>query len=326
LIYPPSGFFEKGSVTIDILFETDAGKRGQFQKIASFYDHQKTERFAIGQKEKDLNIHIYRSSVIDGKRFEEFGVQNIFESERLKSITISTGMHGTAIYSGGLLLERYPGIKLLKVDETLEGYYLFLGNTPAVRHSWFGKIHGFSLHGRELTKTDVFDRYRIRKGNNQEYVLKYNKDTILMYTFEEKHGDLIPDKISQKNPLKVPKNLKFEKKILSPIKIKDVLTLDFTANIIGFIPFGYLSTLCLIIGFRMQPTKVYLITIMTGAVVSASIELSQIFLPLRTSSQMDIICNIAGTFIGTLISIWHLPHLSFKGSPKSFLINERSLN
>lgn len=74
---------------------------------------------------------------------------------------------------------------------------------------------------------------------------------------------------------------------------------DFIINIMGFIPFAYLSMTCQFAGRRVNRTVIpALIALTVGVGVSLFIELFQYNIPGRTSSLMDLIANTAGTLIG----------------------------
>ena len=87
---------------------------------------------------------------------------------------------------------------------------------------------------------------------------------------------------------------------LDPIDISD---LDDTAlNTLGFLPFGFIVN-----GYRRRAkpegrfrNMIWVIGI--GAMLSLIIELTQIWLPNRTSSTNDLIRNTLGTFLGAFLA------------------------
>jgi hypothetical protein len=73
--------------------------------------------------------------------------------------------------------------------------------------------------------------------------------------------------------------------------------LEFSANILFFVPIGIL--ICLLLPRRLQ-----LLAIPLGALISGSIELSQLLLlPARFASWHDILANTIGTIVGVVIVV-----------------------
>ena len=75
---------------------------------------------------------------------------------------------------------------------------------------------------------------------------------------------------------------------------------DFFLNTLLFIPFGFLLRLLL----EKQTNHYYLslsITMIAGLLLTISIETSQIFLPDRYTSIMDVLSNTLGTIVGALL-------------------------
>ncbi len=76
--------------------------------------------------------------------------------------------------------------------------------------------------------------------------------------------------------------------------------MDFFLNIVFFLPFGFLLRLLL----EKYTNRYYLsffITIMTGLLLTITIETLQSFLPIRYTSILDVLSNTLGTIIGAMI-------------------------
>ena len=79
---------------------------------------------------------------------------------------------------------------------------------------------------------------------------------------------------------------------------------DFIINILGFIPFAYLSMSYLSTAKRVNHIAISaLIALTSGIGISLFIEIVQYHIPGRTSSMMDLIANTAGTSIGIAYSL-----------------------
>lgn len=74
---------------------------------------------------------------------------------------------------------------------------------------------------------------------------------------------------------------------------------DFIINIVGFIPFGYLIVLYLVSGkAKGGLLSMALLAVATGTGISLLLEITQYYIPGRTSSLFDLIANGMGTCLG----------------------------
>lgn len=75
---------------------------------------------------------------------------------------------------------------------------------------------------------------------------------------------------------------------------------DILENVLGYVPLGVLLTLSL--GHRMSRLLALTLAMLAGVLLSICLELTQIFVPGRTSSATDVLANGVGTVVGSLIS------------------------
>lgn len=75
--------------------------------------------------------------------------------------------------------------------------------------------------------------------------------------------------------------------------------LEFSANIVMFVPFGVLVPLA----FGRLDGRVAWLTIAAGAGLSMAIELSQLVIPGRVSSVLDVVANTLGAAVG-VACVW----------------------
>ena len=77
-----------------------------------------------------------------------------------------------------------------------------------------------------------------------------------------------------------------------------LLTFDFVANVLAYVPLGILACL----HFRQTGANYpALRALALGAVFSVAMETSQLFIPGRISSIYDTLANVTGTALGTLV-------------------------
>ena len=69
----------------------------------------------------------------------------------------------------------------------------------------------------------------------------------------------------------------------------------------GFFLLVFFLSLWLIKARQWAPPRAYIAAVALGISVSLTIELLQVYLPSRDSSQADLICNTLGTFMGVIL-------------------------
>lgn len=76
--------------------------------------------------------------------------------------------------------------------------------------------------------------------------------------------------------------------------------LDLAMNVAAYLPFGVLCVLAL--HPRVRGVGAVLIALAAGAALSFALEATQSFLPARISSNVDWLCNVAGTLVGAAVA------------------------
>ena len=77
-----------------------------------------------------------------------------------------------------------------------------------------------------------------------------------------------------------------------------VTAFDVAANFFGYVPYGLLCVLAT--GARLRVPAAVSAAVLTGAVLSLSLETAQSFLPARIPSNLDVIANVAGAAAGAI--------------------------
>ena len=99
------------------------------------------------------------------------------------------------------------------------------------------------------------------------------------------------------------------KSILSTFKYSSSIK-DYTQNILLFIPLG-VSIAAIARDRRLSNWSILTFGCLIGAAVSTSVELTQLFLPIRVSNLSDIICNSLGGVVGVALYCWHIDLIKF---------------
>ena len=89
---------------------------------------------------------------------------------------------------------------------------------------------------------------------------------------------------------------------------------DAAANLLGYLPFGLLLGLALRVRFNVSWTV--LLATLGGVLLSAMMEYAQMYLPVRISSNLDLLANSSGALVGALLAVsiapreWFALHLT----------------
>ena len=220
------------------------------------------------------------------------------EKVELRFLTVTSGPEGTVLYLDGkpwhadryrdLLPERYSG-------------QLVMGHSLSGEQGWRGVVHGLALYDHALSVQEVAVHYSHWQQNEIEQL----RTAAALYTFEAHTGNLIRNRAASSAPdLIIPLTFRrFRLKPLEfphPLKRSDIR--DAMVNVLGFVPFGFYLYLYLRTVRDFSAKKAALCAISIGAVTSLTIELSQVFLPTRDSSALDLMNNIIGTLAGSLVA------------------------
>ncbi|MDO8812669.1 MAG: VanZ family protein [Gallionella sp.] len=76
---------------------------------------------------------------------------------------------------------------------------------------------------------------------------------------------------------------------------------DAIVNLLSYLPFGFLAGMALRARFGALPSVI--LGLCLGVLLSASMEYSQMYLPARISSNMDLLSNSAGALLGALLAV-----------------------
>jgi len=302
--YQPDQLCEKGSVSIEILVNPDIELKKARARIISFYDNVNKDIIFIDQWKSYVDVFYQESENPSNHEYKKIGVGNTLLNNKISMLTITSGGSGTFIYVDGKLVRSYPDIRLFTENDSVIGKRVILGNSPEATNAWSGNFYGLAVYNSQLAENQVLSNYQwwMKK---EDSLLSAQDALISLYAFNEGSGLLAHSRLGQQNPILIPEYLWFKKRILLPPDfsnlLKPNLLKDIIFNILGFIPLGFFSLWCL---FKTRKWKsyhaIFLVTIF-GFIISLCIEIAQIFLPARDSSQADIILNVLGIILGIIL-------------------------
>jgi len=86
---------------------------------------------------------------------------------------------------------------------------------------------------------------------------------------------------------------------------------DLAANVMGYLPYGFLCVLAL--HPRIRGLAAFAAALGSAALLSLGMEAFQSYLPARVANNLDVLCNIAGGTCGAALGVWAVP--SVLGGP-----------
>jgi hypothetical protein len=238
-------------------------------------------------------------------------VNSASRSPAIQFITLTTGTEGTKVYIDGQIIRA-------KKDLTLRIPYgdkarLILGNSAYGRHSWRGDVYGLAFYRHILTAQDAALHFK-RWSQGRNFSFAKNGNPFALYYFNEKEGIRAPDHSGGDHNLKIPSRMPIlKKKLLSSpwkrFKFDKGGIEDIVLNLVGFLPLGFVFTSTLGGRGGAFKKKAIYITLFLCVLVSLIIETAQAWMPSRSSSQLDLMCNTAGSVIGIFMAHWVLKTL-----------------
>ena len=230
------------------------------------------------------------------RRVKTISVNSASMSPEIHFITLTTGKDGTNFYFNGRLVKS-------KKDLTLQIPYgdktrLILGNSQYGRHSWRGDVYGLAFFNHTLGAQDAalhFERWS--RDRNFSFAKKGNP--FLLYYFDEEEGTRVSDHAGGDHNLHLPSRLPILKKELlywpwERFKLDEKGIEDIVLNLVGFMPLGFVVTWTLAGAGGVFEKKAAFIALFFCVVVSLIIEIVQAWMPSRSSSQLDLLCNGGG--------------------------------
>ncbi|MBN1380996.1 MAG: VanZ family protein [Deltaproteobacteria bacterium] len=299
--------FPDGAITIELWLRPNQ-ETGSLPSILTFYDGLNPDIFLIGQWKSHLVIRsrtVNRHHRKPGKVYQEIGLRNALLKNKDVFITVTSNKNGTFIFLNGQFAKKYPYQRLME-NVSWEDMRLIVGNSPTGQSYWHGDIFGMAIYGRAFTADEITGNY-LSWIHNDPYSIKKEKSLVGLYMFYEREGKLIHNVVNPDDTLTIPDVFKPIRKVVLSYPWRDDFKWNMTVkqdgpvNILGFIPLGFFFCLLLISKKKQQRSAAYMMTILIGIGISLIVELTQVYLPTRDSSLIDLANNTLGTIFGVLI-------------------------
>ncbi|RPJ09098.1 MAG: hypothetical protein EHM36_04660 [Deltaproteobacteria bacterium] len=287
--------------SLEICLQPEKESYDYTARILSLHDGRRTEKVVLSQWKSGLIIQ-KRIQHRPEESYPKVGIRNALPKGEKRFLTLTSGPDGTKVYIDGKLAGKYPGFHLSADNDSSFGR-IVLGNSPRGTQPWHGNLYSLAVYGHSLTEEQVFRHYQ---GSVKKEGPPVEKGGLFaLYLFDEHSGARANDGAGR-NPLLIPSGFEvLQKTILVPpwedfrwtlSYMKDVMT-----NILGFVPFGFFLSAYL---RARTPSAIYrllLISLLFTGFLGVSIELIQAHLPTRSSQLMDVIMNMLGAALGTVL-------------------------
>lgn len=295
---PGRGGSGEGLMSIGAVLEPMKEPDNHIADIVSFYGPRKSEVFSLSQWRSELILRRFKNR---GGGYREYSAGDILFKGKTVSIVVTLDADAAIVYMDGRMAMGFPG---LEIDtEGLSG--LVAGNSPTGENQWDGKVYALSFYGRALEKERAIALSLLQTGPFD--ALKKENPSIL-YLFGERGGGFARNVMGTGSDLKIPEVFRaVEKKaLLSPfedIRSNRLYIRDIAVNIAGFIPLGFFFSALAFDSLKRgaRGPAVFSGVVFFGALVSLSIELTQVYLPSRTPSAADLIDNTLGAAAGAYL-------------------------
>lgn len=280
---------ESAGVVINLSIKPDFLPTPKFGTILELFDRFDQQRIVIAQWDKSL-------VVLNNEDFSNRAKQpkiyaRLPQDDQVHDISIQSDQKGTRVYIDGRLVGQ-NGKLLLRVPQQPTKSYIVLGNGVRARTPWTGNLYALSISQLDLV------------GDGQQSTSR----PLMIYKFDEGEGVLIRDYSSNMVNLSIP-----EKPVILLVSVLDVpsyvqlqepwMKRDLVMNFLGFIPFGFLLARLLLGASDNSPATALLLSFLISFLFSLSIELTQVLLPQRTSSMVDLVLNSIGGLCGAVLAL-----------------------
>lgn len=229
-------------------------------------------------------------------RTETIGIDGVFGHIRPVFVTLTSDAQQASIYVDGNLVRTFSPFSF---GDRCTGI-LVLGTSPVGNSIWRGQLRGLAIYQRELTPEQVLRQYQSWTAHGRPEISELEKP-VALYLFDEHRGSVVHNAVYPGIDLDIPNRYSLlHQKFLEPFwqEYKRVPGhwWDALVNILGFIPLGLVF--CSYWATVRSLKHAALISVLLGFAVSLTIEVTQAYLPTRSSGTTDLITNTLGTFLG----------------------------
>ena len=294
----PDSVANNEGATLFLVLDPERGssERG-FQIIATFSSGDSRSQLAVAQWHQQLvvmNGDDYEYS----QRRPRLTTEVDDDADRFVFLAIRLGARSSELFVDGVRTSALSSTFNLPPDEAK--LRLILGDSFELGNAWSGRIAGMALFPDRLPETEIARAWQ-HWSTHQRFSLAAPAAASIYYDFAQPPGAEVVDLSGRGNDLLLPRIRKPLQPDLASLSLQPSSTQDMWINVLGFMPFGFLLAWVLGCDSRFSSGRAFLLVIIVSSLLSGAIEVSQAWLPARTSSILDLILNVSGAACGAVI-------------------------
>jgi hypothetical protein len=275
---------KSGSMSLEAVVQTDSLPQSGPARIISYSCNPYYRNFTLGQEGAALEFRLRTSETDPNGLYPCLVVPNVFVPNRMQHLVVVYDGAKTKCYVDGVLRPEQVDLQG-DFSGWGRGQILMVGDEPAGDRPWNGLIRRFSIYDRALTPLEVV-------GLEKEQAVP---GAVLVRDFKSTTP-------SAPYRLGGMKRLHYRNLFIATEPFAFQLT-DCLFNIIAFMPLGFFAYLLLPVrNERRQMIADIAVPIMLGLFVSGGIEWCQRSIFERSPSALDLVYNVAGSLLGSLLA------------------------
>jgi hypothetical protein len=291
------------SFTIEMLVSIETEAEGDTRSLFSIYNGASHENLSAVQWKDAFLLRIPLTDSKGRRKTREIGVDNVLRPGQRRFLAAASGTRGTSLYVEGKLAKNYPRVVLRPGSVRGE---LIIGDTPEKGAAFTGTLFGLALFNRTLGPAEVA-RHDLLWKTGRAGEIAAEPELAGLYLFNRVGETSVADLSPLERTLAIPEYFRALHRRLAILAWENWIgphrnVQDVVINILGFVPFGFFYYIWRR-GAGKGRVSGFAAAVLASAVVSAAIELAQVFLPTRSSSMRDLICNIAGGAAGAIVAL-----------------------
>ncbi len=289
------------SFTVEAAFKPSSLNKQIFSILFSIHNGVDEEQLIIGQWKS--NIIVMNGNDYAHKRgVKRLSVNLASRPNEKIFFKITSGKNGAFLFLDGELVREDPEL-FLKIPKE-PNLLLTLGNSVYGNQSWAGELYGLALLKESSENDSIFEVWQ-DKGVFQ---LPEGRDSFLFIDVTDAGKNKKGDSLNGLSGLVIPEYFPvLKKKILSPplagVSFEKNSIIDILINLFGFIPLGFILVSVIKEYCTMSLKQVVLISVLFCFFTSLFIEVTQAWIPSRSSQSLDLILNTVGGFLGALAAV-----------------------
>ena len=304
---PDPALTAAAGLTFELAVRAEALKRDRFQILMMLHGGRDDEQLLIGQWRSSL-IVMHGDDYSGRRGLKRLAVGDALpvDTERLISITSDPG--GTRIFVDGRPVARTTKLSL-KIPNHRSPVSLVVGNSVYARHSWNGDMFGLAIYTHALTPAAVaahFDQWK----KTRDFSMAVSAEPAMLYLFDDVPGHKAFNRMGDTRYLVIPASVQILRKEILGLPWDNVrwdseFWKDVVLNFLGFIPLGFfLSALRADFG-RAAARRNLLLCAGLCCLLSLGIEITQAWIPSRSSQLLDLVLNTLGGSTGVALQRLH---------------------